>query len=59
MPRVNSANRGDLYVHIAVEVPRKLTKSQRELLEQYAKESGEDTAEHQSPLQKLKHWLHG
>lgn len=59
MPRLNSAARGDLYVHVAVEVPRKLSKRQRELLEEFAKESGESTAEHRSPVQKLKDWLHG
>jgi len=59
MPRLNNATRGDLYVHVAVEVPRKLTKRQRELLEEFAAEAGESTAEHKSPVQKLKDWLHG
>jgi len=59
MPRLNSANRGDLFVHIAVEVPKRLSKRQRELLEEFARESGEETAEHKSTVQKLKDWLHG
>ncbi len=59
MPRLNSANRGDLYVHIAIDVPKKLSARQRELLEEFAKESGESTAEHKSTVQKLKDWLHG
>ena len=59
MPRLNSSNRGDLYVHIAVDVPKKLSVRQRELLEEFAKESGESTAEHKSTVQKLKDWLHG
>lgn len=59
MPRLNSGTRGDLYVHVAVEVPTKLTKRQRELLEEFAKETGEATAEHRSPVQMLKDWLHG
>ncbi len=59
MPRVHSSGRGDLYVHIGVDVPRKLSKRQRELLEEFAKESGEATSEHKSPVQKLKDWLHG
>lgn len=59
MPRLNSSNRGDMYVHIAIEVPKKLTKRQRELLEEYAKESGEATADYKSPVQKLKDWLNG
>ena len=29
------------------------------LLEEFAKESGESTAEHKSTVQKLKDWLHG
>jgi len=59
MPRLNSSSRGDLYVHVAVDVPKKLSKRQRELLEEFAKESGEPTAAHKSPVQKLKDWLHG
>ncbi|NTU70209.1 MAG: molecular chaperone DnaJ [Coriobacteriia bacterium] len=59
MPRLNRSDRGDLFVHIGVEIPRKLTKRQRELLEEFAKESGEQTAEYKSPVQKLKDWLHG
>ena len=59
MPRLHSTNRGDLYVHIAVDVPKKLSKRQRELLEEFAKESGELTAGHKTPVQKLKDWLHG
>lgn len=39
-----SGSRGDLHVLIDVEVPRKLSKKQRELLEQFAKESGETVA---------------
>ena len=37
-------SRGDLHVMIEVEVPRKLTKKQRELLEQFAVESGDSVA---------------
>jgi len=39
-----SGSRGDLHVLVDVEVPRKLSKKQRELLEQFAKESGETVA---------------
>ena len=56
---ISSANRGDLFVHIAIDVPKKLTKRQRELLEEFAKESGDTTSEHKSTVQKLKDWLHG
>ena len=57
MPRWGGSGRGDLIVHVNVEVPRKLTKRQRELLEELAAEFGEATAEHKTPLEKLKDWL--
>ena len=59
MPRMNTSSRGNLYVHIAVEVPTKLSARQRELLEEFAKENGESTARHMGTLEKLKHWLQG
>jgi molecular chaperone DnaJ len=34
--------RGDLFVRIFVEVPTKLTDRQRELLEEFAREGGEE-----------------
>ena len=34
MPSVNGGGRGDLYVHIGVKVPAKLTREQRKLFEQ-------------------------
>jgi molecular chaperone DnaJ len=34
VPQVNGRGRGDLYVHIDVQVPKKLTKEQRRLFEQ-------------------------
>ena len=33
MPRVNGSGRGDLIVHVSVEIPKKLSKRQRELLQ--------------------------
>ncbi len=54
MPRLRSDARGDLYVHVRVTVPKKVTKKQRELLEQLAHEFGEDVAEARTPLQKLR-----
>ena len=55
MPRLKSDARGDLFAHIAVEVPRKLSKRERELLEELAAEMGEDVNEEKrSPLQKLR-----
>jgi molecular chaperone DnaJ len=59
MTRWGGAGRGDLIVHVAITVPKKLTKRQRELLEELAAESQESHAEYKSPMQKLKDWLHG
>jgi molecular chaperone DnaJ len=59
MPRLHGNGRGDLIVHVAVTVPKKLSKRQRELLEQVATEFGEDHAEYKTPLHKLRDWLHG
>jgi molecular chaperone DnaJ len=38
MPEVNGRGRGDLFATIQVQTPRKLTKDQRRLLEQLARE---------------------
>lgn len=55
MPRLKSDVRGDLFAHIDVEVPRKLSKRERELLEELAAEMGESVNdERRSPLQKLR-----
>jgi molecular chaperone DnaJ len=40
MPHVNNRRRGDLYVHLRVVVPSKLTGEQRKLLEQVAELGG-------------------
>ncbi|MEN6626164.1 MAG: molecular chaperone DnaJ [Candidatus Sumerlaeia bacterium] len=46
VPRADSedAPRGSLYCHLTVQVPKKLTERQRELLQELAKESGENPA---------------
>jgi molecular chaperone DnaJ len=59
MPRPNGNGRGDLIVHVALTVPKKLSKSQRELLEQLADDLGEARSEPKSTLEKLKDWLGG
>lgn len=41
---LRSNQRGDMYVELSVETPSKLTKRQRELLEEFAEESGLDTS---------------
>ena len=54
MPKFRSDARGDMFVHVNVVVPKKLTKRQRELLEQLAEELGEDVSDERTPLQKLR-----
>ena len=54
MPKFRSESRGDMFVHVNVVVPKKVTKRQRELLEQLAEELGEDVAEERTPFQKLR-----
>ncbi len=54
MPRFGSDARGDMYVHINVMIPKKVTKSQRDLLERVAEEFGEEVSAPRSPLQKLR-----
>lgn len=41
VPHLNAQGRGDQLVHVVVEVPRHLTKKQRDLLEQFAESMGE------------------
>ncbi|QWR77892.1 molecular chaperone DnaJ [Candidatus Magnetomonas plexicatena] len=40
--RVNGGHKGDLIVKVYIDVPKKVTPKQRELLEEYAKESGDE-----------------
>ncbi|MEG1197624.1 MAG: molecular chaperone DnaJ [Raoultibacter sp.] len=54
MPRFKSEARGDLYVHVNVVIPKKVTKKQRELLEKLAEEMGDAISEERTPLQKLR-----
>lgn len=42
VPNVRNGKKGDLYVRVKVEVPKKLSDKQRELIEQLAHESGEE-----------------
>ncbi len=41
VPYLGSYGKGDQHVIIRVEIPKKLTKKQKELLEEFARESGE------------------
>ena len=47
MKHLDSERKGDLYVHVQIAVPTKLTAEQKERLQDFAKALGED----QSPLQ--------
>ena len=47
MKHLESDRKGDLYVHVQIAVPTKLTDEQKEKLQEFAKSLGE----HQSPLQ--------
>ena len=42
MPSVRGGNRGDLLASVHVVVPTKLSRRERELLEEYAREGGDD-----------------
>jgi molecular chaperone DnaJ len=41
MTRLRGGGRGDLFAHVVVEIPTKLSKRQEELLEEFAKERGD------------------
>ena len=44
MPVLRSKQQGDMYIQVDVETPKNLTKRQRELLEEFEKESHKDTS---------------
>jgi len=44
MPKLGGHGRGDQVVRVVVDVPKKLTQKQRELLEEFARLSGDDVA---------------
>ena len=54
MPRLGSSSRGDLFIHITVTIPKKVTKKQRELLEAAAQEFGDEITTARTPLEKLR-----
>ena len=57
MPHVRGNGHGDLMVHLAIDVPKKLNKRQRELLTELGDLLGDP--EKRSPMQKLREWLTG
>jgi len=55
LPRLGGGGRGDQLVHVFVEVPTRLSARQRELLEEFARESGDNANPRQrSFLDKLR-----
>jgi molecular chaperone DnaJ len=59
MARWGGSGRGDLIVHVGVEVPKKLSKRSKELLEELAGELGDTRRAEKSAVEKLKDWLRG
>lgn len=53
VPYSDGFGAGDQNVHVNVEVPRKLSKSQEELLRKFAEESGEEAKPHKSFFKKI------
>ncbi|OPJ55604.1 molecular chaperone DnaJ [Alkalithermobacter paradoxus] len=45
IPHLRSSGRGDQYVKVIVEIPRKLSEKQKDILREFAKESGEEVHE--------------
>lgn len=60
IPKLRSTVRGDQYVKVTVEIPKKLNDKQKELVRQFAKECGEEVHERQKSLgDKIDSWLKG
>ena len=47
VPKINSSSRGDQYVDVVVEVPKKLNDKQKEAFEMFLEASGEHKSEHE------------
>lgn len=54
LPKLGSDSRGDLFVHVDVRIPKKLSKRERELLEDLADEMGEAVSQKKSALEKIR-----
>lgn len=54
MPRFKSNSRGDMFVHVGLEVPKKLSRKERELFEELAELMDEDVSGKRSPMQRLR-----
>jgi len=55
VPRLGSYGKGDQYVTVYIDVPKKLTQRQRELLKEFAEISGENTSE--TLMDRIKHFF--
>jgi molecular chaperone DnaJ len=59
---LRSTQRGDMYIQVAVETPQNLTKRQRELLEEFERESGShktSSPEHEGFFAKVREFFEG
>jgi molecular chaperone DnaJ len=54
MSKYKSSSRGDMYAHVYAEIPKNLTKRQKELLEELDKEFGKVNANDKSFFEKMK-----
>lgn len=54
LPKLGSESRGNMYIHLEVTIPKRLSKREREILEELAEEMGEDISDTRSPLQKIR-----
>ncbi len=54
LPRFKKDARGDMFVHVQVVIPKGLNKRQKELLEEFAAELGDDIHGKRSKMQKIK-----
>lgn len=52
IPRIRGNSRGDQYVKVVVDVPKKLNESQKDILREFAKECGEEVHERQNSFLK-------
>ncbi len=53
MPRLRSSARGNLMVHVDIKMPKKLNKKERQILEKFALETGDELKGSEAPLEKL------
>lgn len=59
MPRLNSDSRGNFYAQVNVDIPKKLSKKEKDLLVKVAEEMDKKVSEKKSPLQKIRDVISG